>query len=71
MTALKRAVHVLHQKRNELERKVERINYVLDTLGNLSNGKRPYHRKNQRSAAVRARMAAAQKARWAKTRKAA
>ena len=71
MNLLKKAVHELHQRRTDLEQKIERINYVLDTLGNLSNGKRPYHRKNQRSAVVRARMAAAQKARWAKTRKAA
>lgn len=72
MSALKKAVHVLHQKRNELERDIERINYVLNTLGNLSNGnKHPHPRKHHRSATVRANMAAAQRARWAKLKKAA
>jgi len=67
---LTKAVQQLEQERERLEGKVERINFVLKTLGNLDNGIRLGRpRKFHHTAATKAKIAAANRARWAKVRR--
>jgi hypothetical protein len=79
MAPLERAVKELQSERNRLERELERINTALRALSSLNGagrgrargrraGRRIVRPQRHMSAAVRRRMAAAQKARWAKLR---
>lgn len=81
MATLDRAVRELQSERSRLEKELERIDSALNALNSLNSrgggrGRRPKGRRRptirpQRhmSASARARIAAAQKARWAKLRK--
>jgi hypothetical protein len=80
MATLDRAVKELQSERSRLERELERVNAALSALSSLNGFGRGRGRgrlaktrtavRPQRhfSAAARRRMAAAQKARWAKLR---
>jgi hypothetical protein len=64
MTNLTSVLKYLEQERNHLGAQLERLNHALSVLIGTSN-----HRTGRRlSAAGRARIAAAQRARWAKVR---
>jgi hypothetical protein len=77
MSTLDRAVKELHSERSRLERELERVNAALSALSSLNGagrgrgrtiGKRTVRPQRHVSAAARRRMAAAQRARWAKLR---
>jgi hypothetical protein len=62
---------LLKQERNRLVAEMKRVEGALNALGNSSsgiNGTRKVAGKSRFSEATRARMAAAQRARWAKAR---
>lgn len=79
MATLDRAVKELQSERNRLEKELERINAALSALSSLNSrgrgrgrrrtaGRRTVRPQRHMSAAARRRIAAAQKARWAKLR---
>ena len=81
MSTLDRAVNDLHSERSRLERELQRINAALSALSNLNGSGRGRGRGRGRrvgtatvrpqrhmSATARRRIAAAQRARWAKLR---
>ena len=79
MATLDRAVKELQSERTRLERELQRVNAALSALSSLNGfgpgrgrgraaGKRTVRPQRHVSAAARRRMAAAQKARWAKLR---
>jgi len=79
MSTLDRAVKELHSERSRLERELERVNAALSALSSLNGagrgrgrrrttGKRTVRPRRHMSVAARRRLAAAQKARWAKVR---
>jgi len=63
MTDLSSVVKDLEQERNRLGAQLKRLNHALSVLSGTSN-----HRMRTISAAGRARIAAAQRARWAKSK---
>lgn len=74
---LGRVVKELQTEHNRLEKELERVNAALNALGNLNSrrrGRKPGvsartgRPRRTLSAAARRRIAAAQKARWAKVR---
>ena len=67
MTNLAGVVQQLQKERDQAARVVERLDVVLAALNGGSYGKRAGHRRHL-SAAGRERIAAAQRARWAKVR---
>ncbi|MGB9086228.1 MAG: hypothetical protein WCC46_16495 [Terriglobales bacterium] len=72
-TLVETVVHQLHQERSRLENELHRITAALTTFGRVfaQGGKaKPVkaRKKSTISAAGRKRIAAAQKARWAKVR---
>lgn len=73
MKPLQKVVRQLSKERNELEHRLEQVDYALRTLSTLTNGHnhlgRP--RKFHHTAATKARIAAANRARWARQKKAA
>ena len=73
MLKLANAVRLLKQERDQAQRKLEQLDAalkVLGTLGGLSRtlggGQRARKKRRPMSAAARKRIAAAQRARWAK-----
>lgn len=79
MATLDRAVKELQSERSRLETDLKRINAALSALSGLNNGRlhrgprraageRTVRPQRHMSAAARRRIAAAQKARWAKLR---
>src|ERR1700746_2314852 len=66
MTILTTALNHLEQERNRLMSHLESLNRALSTLKGASNGRA---RTGTMSAAGRARIAAAQRARWAKVKR--
>ena len=77
MASIDTAVKHLQSERGRLEKELERINAALSALSSLNGagrgrgraaGKRVVRPQRHVSAAARRRMAAAQKARWAKVR---
>jgi hypothetical protein len=77
MATLERAVKELQSERSRLEKEVERVDAALSALSNLNSrgrrggrrravGKRAVRPQRHMSAAARRRIAAAQRARWAK-----
>lgn len=56
----------LHQERVRLERQLAGINAALTAFAGVYTGAKPTRKGRKLSAAGRARIAAAQKARWAK-----
>jgi hypothetical protein len=67
MTSLSSVVSLLRNERTQVQAQLERLDQAISLLGNLSNGSRstPSGTRNM-SASARKRIAAAQKARWAK-----
>jgi|HubBroStandDraft_6_1064221.scaffolds.fasta_scaffold13962_4 hypothetical protein len=59
----------LKVERQKLESRLKQINAAISTLGSL-NGHTPKVGKNKMSASGRARIAAAQRARWARWKRA-
>lgn len=79
MATIDRAVKELESERSRLERELERVNAALSALASLNShgrgrgrrrvaGRRTVRPQRHMSAAARRRIAAAQKARWAKLR---
>jgi hypothetical protein len=79
MATLERAVKELQSERSRLEKELERVDAALSALSNLNSrgrgrglrrmaGRRTVSPQRHMSAATRRRMAAAQRARWAKLR---
>ena len=68
MTNLAGVVQQLQKERDQAARVIECLDVALDALNGGSYGKRTGHRRHL-SAAGRARIAAAQRARWAKVRR--
>ena len=79
MGMLDRAVKELQLQRNRLERELERVDAALSALSSLNSrgrgrgrgraaGRRAVRPQRHMSASARRRIAAAQKARWAKLR---
>lgn len=79
MATLDRAVKELQSERSRLEKELERVNAALSALASLNSrgrgrgrrraaGRRAIRPQRHMSAAARRRIAAAQKARWAKLR---
>lgn len=73
MKPLQKVIRQLEQERSRLEQRLEQIAYALKTLNTLTNGHNPVGRprKFHHTAAARARISAANRARWAKLKKAA
>jgi len=65
MTNLSSVVAQLRNERTQVQGQLERLDQAISLLGNLSNGSRSTRTRNM-SASARKRIAAAQKARWAK-----
>ncbi len=82
MATLNRAVKQLRSERNRLERELERIDAALNALARLNShglgrgrrrtarGRSTVRPQRHMAASARRRIAAAQKARWAKLRQA-
>lgn len=76
MAALTRVVNELRREQQRLEKELHRVASALSALASLNGGRRgrPVGSRNVRkrtlSAAARRRIAAAQRARWAKVREA-
>jgi len=79
MATLQRAVRELQSERNRLEKELERVDAALSALSSLNSrgrgrgrrgaaGRRAVRPQRHMSASARRRIAAAQKARWAKLR---
>lgn len=77
MATLDRAVKELQSEHNRLQRELERVDAALSALSSLNNrgrgrgraaGRRGVRPQRHMSASARRRIAAAQKARWAKLR---
>ncbi len=72
MSSISQVVRSLHKQRKQAERELEKIGEAIKALGSLHGGSVRLNgllRKKPRfSAAARARIAAAQRARWAKIR---
>ena len=75
MASLQRAVKELQSERSRLARDLERVNAAINALSSLNSRgrgreraaeRRAIHPQRHMSAAARRRIAAAQKARWAK-----
>ena len=67
MTNLSSVVSQLRDERTQMQGQLERLDQAISVLGNLSDGSRPTRGgKRNMSASARKRIAAAQKARWAK-----
>ena len=77
MATLERAVKELQSERSRLEKEVERVDAALSALSNLNSrgrrggrrraaGRRTGRPQRHMSASARRRIAAAQRARWAK-----
>ena len=80
MATLHRAVKELESERSRLEKELERVNAALSALSGLNGvgsdrerrgagGRRTVRPQRHMSASARRRIAAAQKARWAKLRR--
>ena len=68
MARLSAAVIALRKERQRTTEQIEQIDAVLAALGNLSSGGRKRAKRRTLSVAARRRIAAAQRARWAKFR---
>jgi hypothetical protein len=69
MTNLNSVVSQLRNERTHVQGQLERLDQAISLLGNLSNGSRSTRGGTRNmSASARRRIAAAQKARWAKWR---
>ena len=67
MSTINQVVHQLQAKRRQTERELEKIDQAIKALSSLGGTSEPVvRRKHKMSAAGRARIAAAQRARWAK-----
>ena len=66
MANLSQAVKQLRKARERAQRELSRIDAALQALGNTNRSKRP---RRKLSKAARKKIAAAQRARWAKLRK--
>ena len=70
MSSMNHIVQQLQAQRNRAERELEKLNLALKALASIESGgssaKITFRRKPRFSAAARARIAAAQRARWAK-----
>ena len=66
MTNLSNFVNQLRNERTQVQGQLERLDQAILLLGNLSNGSRSVRGTRNMSASARKRIAAAQKARWAK-----
>jgi hypothetical protein len=70
MSGINQVVKQLHAQRRRAEHELEKLDLALKALGSLGGGgalsKLTFRRKPRFSAAARARIAAAQRARWAK-----
>jgi len=70
MSGINQVVHQLQAQRRRAELEIEKLNLALKALGALNGGSESngmgLRRKPRFSAAARARIAAAQRARWAK-----
>lgn len=65
MRTLNQVVHDLQAQRQQAAREIEKLDLAIRALGSVS-GLSPARRKPKFSAAARERIAAAQRARWAK-----
>jgi hypothetical protein len=70
MTTLNKVVASLHEEYSRLQKEMGQVRSALDALGH-ANGNRIRGTRRTLSPEARARIAAAQKLRWAKVRKAA
>ena len=72
MQTLKRVVRELRREKNRVQSELQRISNALDALQRLGRRelKREVKRVRKFSVATRKKMAAAQRARWAKLKKA-
>ena len=72
MKTIKRVVRELRREKNRVQSELQRISNALDALQRLSRNQLKHEVKKVRkfSAATRKKMAAAQRARWAKLKKA-
>jgi hypothetical protein len=68
MTTLNKVVASLHEEYSRLEKEMGQVRTALDALGH-ANGNRIRGTRRTLSPEARARIAAAQKLRWAKVRK--
>jgi hypothetical protein len=68
MARLSAAVVALRKERQRTTKQIEQIDAVLAALGSLSSGGRRRAKRRILSAAARRKIAAAQRARWAKFR---
>ena len=67
MSTMKQVVHQLHAQRKRAELEIEKLNLAIKALTSLEGTSAPtIRRKPKFSAAARGRIAAAQRARWAK-----
>jgi hypothetical protein len=70
MSNIATVVAQLHQKHQELNTELRRLDQAIQVLSGLGGTSRARGGKRRLSAAARARIAAAQRARWAKWKKA-
>jgi hypothetical protein len=70
MTNLNKVVSALRTEQSRLERELDHVQKALNALGNGGGGSSIKRRKRFLSKDARRRIAAAQKLRWAKVRKA-
>jgi hypothetical protein len=70
MSSINQVVHQLHVQRRRAAQEIEKLDLALRALASLdgagATSKMAFRRKPRFSAAARARIAAAQRARWAK-----
>ena len=66
MSTTTQVIKQLRAQRKQTERELEKLNLAIRTLSSLGGTERTVMRKPRFSAAARARIAAAQRKRWAK-----
>ena len=71
MANLSSLVKQLKQERDRVERQLSGLNAALTAFANVYGGGKPSRKRRKMSAKSRAKIAAAQRARWAKYRKSA
>jgi hypothetical protein len=71
MANLSSLVKQLKQERDRVEKQLSGLNAALTAFANVYSGGKPSRKRRKMSAKSRAKIAAAQRARWAKYRKSA